>query len=121
MALGTPSFSADTKFGAGKSIDLSDGHVEIATGGDEEIFDGGDKFSVSAWVKGWPADNYGSVVSKGGGTPILGWKASHLTGDSDSGISSDYTYTTAINVNGCLLYTSPSPRDRQKSRMPSSA
>ena len=25
------------------------------------------------------------------------------------------------NNNGCLLYTSPSPRDRQKSRMPSSA
>ena len=26
-----------------------------------------------------------------------------------------------LNVEGCLLYTSPSPRDRQKSRMPSSA
>ena len=26
-----------------------------------------------------------------------------------------------INLTGCLLYTSPSPRDRQKSRMPSSA
>ena len=26
-----------------------------------------------------------------------------------------------ITVNSCLLYTSPSPRDRQKSRMPSSA
>ena len=26
-----------------------------------------------------------------------------------------------INKNTCLLYTSPSPRDRQKSRMPSSA
>ena len=25
------------------------------------------------------------------------------------------------NTNSCLLYTSPSPRDRQKSRMPSSA
>ena len=25
------------------------------------------------------------------------------------------------NTTGCLLYTSPSPRDRQKSRMPSSA
>ena len=25
------------------------------------------------------------------------------------------------DVEGCLLYTSPSPRDRQKSRMPSSA
>ena len=26
-----------------------------------------------------------------------------------------------INYRTCLLYTSPSPRDRQKSRMPSSA
>eukprot|EP00828_Plagiopyla_frontata_P047724 TRINITY_DN8910_c0_g1_i2.p4 TRINITY_DN8910_c0_g1~~TRINITY_DN8910_c0_g1_i2.p4 ORF type:complete len:159 (-),score=13.84 TRINITY_DN8910_c0_g1_i2:41-517(-) len=26
-----------------------------------------------------------------------------------------------FEINGCLLYTSPSPRDRQKSRMPSSA
>ena len=26
-----------------------------------------------------------------------------------------------VTVKGCLLYTSPSPRDRQKSRMPSSA
>ena len=25
------------------------------------------------------------------------------------------------NIHACLLYTSPSPRDRQKSRMPSSA
>ena len=28
---------------------------------------------------------------------------------------------THYNPNTCLLYTSPSPRDRQKSRMPSSA
>ena len=27
----------------------------------------------------------------------------------------------AENISLCLLYTSPSPRDRQKSRMPSSA
>ena len=26
-----------------------------------------------------------------------------------------------INIQGCLLYTSPSPRDRTRSRMPSSA
>ena len=26
-----------------------------------------------------------------------------------------------LTIKGCLLYTSPSPRDRQKSRMPSSA
>ena len=30
-------------------------------------------------------------------------------------------YITFDNGNSCLLYTSPSPRDRQKSRMPSSA
>ena len=29
--------------------------------------------------------------------------------------------THEICMNACLLYTSPSPRDRQKSRMPSSA
>ena len=28
---------------------------------------------------------------------------------------------TKQSLNSCLLYTSPSPRDRQKSRMPSSA
>ena len=31
------------------------------------------------------------------------------------------TYMTDKGGNCCLLYTSPSPRDRQKSRMPSSA
>ena len=29
--------------------------------------------------------------------------------------------TNRMNIYTCLLYTSPSPRDRQKSRMPSSA
>ena len=33
-------------------------------------------------------------------------------------IEKQYQY---IQIIGCLLYTSPSPRDRQKSRMPSSA
>ena len=38
-------------------------------------------------------------------------------------ISNEYgvSLNTAIQVYYCLLYTSPSPRDRQKSRMPSSA
>ena len=35
-------------------------------------------------------------------------------------VASIYPDKTAV-VYGCLLYTSPSPRDRQKSRMPSSA
>ena len=37
-----------------------------------------------------------------------------------------YAYADSLRdqlkaVNGCLLYTSPSPRDRTRSRMPSSA
>ena len=32
-----------------------------------------------------------------------------------------HVFNTPIRNNICLLYTSPSPRDRQKSRMPSSA
>ena len=32
-----------------------------------------------------------------------------------------YINATLGFIIGCLLYTSPSPRDRQKSRMPSSA
>ena len=32
-----------------------------------------------------------------------------------------HSETQEISIGTCLLYTSPSPRDRQKSRMPSSA
>ena len=37
--------------------------------------------------------------------------------------SNDYSHRLAGNITGslCLLYTSPSPRDRTRSRMPSSA
>ena len=33
----------------------------------------------------------------------------------------DHRIISTLKPNTCLLYTSPSPRDRQKSRMPSSA
>ena len=39
----------------------------------------------------------------------------------DFGDGSTSTETNPIKTYTCLLYTSPSPRDRQKSRMPSSA
>ena len=38
-----------------------------------------------------------------------------------SDISEDISVCVSESHSGCLLYTSPSPRDRQKSRMPSSA
>ena len=36
-------------------------------------------------------------------------------------IASEINFRDSGGTGGCLLYTSPSPRDRQKSRMPSSA
>ena len=36
-------------------------------------------------------------------------------------IAKRHQKATSVTMQGCLLYTSPSPRDRQKSRMPSSA
>ena len=36
-------------------------------------------------------------------------------------IKSIATYIQIVLLNGCLLYTSPSPRDKRQSRMPSSA
>ena len=42
-----------------------------------------------------------------------------------AGPDADFSVTHSVDHNklqvACLLYTSPSPRDRQKSRMPSSA
>ena len=48
----------------------------------------------------------------------------HIGSDSQNvGKKTNYTSVIAyrLGTRGCLLYTSPSPRDRQKSRMPSSA
>ena len=47
--------------------------------------------------------------TKGGGLVMVGGEISEI-----ANISTD-------DIKTCLLYTSPSPRDREKSRMPSSA
>ena len=44
-----------------------------------------------------------------------------LTFDLDSVPASSIVGNSVLQITACLLYTSPSPRDRQKSRMPSSA
>ena len=81
----------------GDTIDGLEGNDVICGEGGDDIINGG------------PGDD---TITGGGGNDVLNGDAGNdtLTG----GASVD-------TLNGCLLYTSPSPRDRQKSRMPSSA
>ena len=69
-------------------------------------------------------DNFTELYSGTGGLfhKIEGanFTGSLLIGHSTTGTLSNAQNNTGIGI-GCLLYTSPSPRDRQKSRMPSSA
>ena len=48
-------------------------------------------------------------------------KKGMITDDIESALVSKCLRTPLLVYTSCLLYTSPSPRDRQKSRMPSSA
>ena len=62
-----------------------------------------------------------SVPKEGGYLPRFGLDEGPVTEVHAfwiAGMSCDGCSIAAV---GCLLYTSPSPRDRQKSRMPSSA
>ena len=44
-----------------------------------------------------------------------------VTGEHGYLLNKDGAVVDVVGYRTCLLYTSPSPRDRQKSRMPSSA
>ena len=70
-------------------------------------------------------DNYYLSIDRGshvsGDTQVSFTDEANLGGDNIFA-SQNYQFDTIIpQFATCLLYTSPSPRDRQKSRMPSSA
>ena len=67
----------------------------------------GQTITLSAYLSG-------SVAT--GITYNVGWSTAV-----DNPNSGSWTYLAGVTGTTCLLYTSPSPRDRQKSRMPSSA
>ena len=79
----------------------------------------------------WPSsDGSNGYVLKTDGSGNLTWQVDNTGGGGGSGLWAtstfgiypiDSSYDVVIGSNTCLLYTSPSPRDRQKSRMPSSA
>ena len=84
-----------------------------------------------AWAKsaGGTGDDYGSGISSlsDGSSIVTGTFSGTATFGSttltSAGSEDEDAFIAKLNADGsyCLLYTSPSPRDRQKSRMPSSA
>ena len=70
------------------------------------------RFVTSKWVVGNNSNNHFTFTGPGG-----------LSSSDDPTIylARGQTYEFNVNASGCLLYTSPSPRDRTRSRMPSSA
>ena len=67
---------------------------------------------------GVPFDVF-AVLVEGGGTDALQLTASEGRLEDVGGV--DRPLSSAGTDQGCLLYTSPSPRDQRGSRMPSSA
>ena len=61
--------------------------------------------------------------TSGSNTSITGGYTSSATNTYQSGSSNNTTTTnnSTSNMRSCLLYTSPSPRDVEEARMPSSA
>ena len=81
---------------------------------------------LQVWIAGGPG---GSAIIGSSGTALVantwynvilkresGTLSTHINGG-----SADQTASYTGNMSTCLLYTSPSPRDRTRSRMPSSA
>ena len=115
----------------------SDSTTEAADGGggeDEAESEGGDGLETInvAYFAEWPTPNQfgqadGSFAEAVGVN--INWvpfasggemSEAMIAGDIDISYSQGLT-PFAGAINGCLLYTSPSPRDRTRSRMPSSA
>ena len=62
-----------------------------------------------------------SKITKGEMPPLKGEKKTVANLQFDMLYDSPYHYTSDEVLFSCLLYTSPSPRDKRQSRMPSSA
>ena len=67
--------------------------------------------------------NYGMQITDPNELPLITSQIEELASQSDDLIEQTSGVADHLSsmLQGCLLYTSPSPRDRQKSRMPSSA
>ena len=89
---------------------LNDG-VFTNVGGIDGTGDGGDSTKIAIGLSPGKAYVRGYEIGTQGQTFVPLNKAR----------STDFIQNNPTTFSACLLYTSPSPRDRQKSRMPSSA
>src|SRR5678810_702981 len=70
---------------------------------------------------GRPNSGNGLWLNIGSSYDLLIYNTPTATGTPVETLTNVQSGNTGVAPNTCLLYTSPSPRDRQKSRMPSSA
>ena len=134
--LGDGGTNTDTNAPSSTAIDLGTGRTAVAVFAGYyhtcAILDNGD-------LKCWGRDNNGQLGDGGSNTNLNAPSSTAInlgTGRTAVAVSAGESHTCAILDNGdlkcwgydyngqlgdCLLYTSPSPRDRTRSRMPSSA
>ena len=59
------SYISNVPYGSGKALDLSNGvNVKVNTGGNQNVFDADNNFSISMWVKDWPSASGESLIAK---------------------------------------------------------
>ena len=132
MALSDDNGLADGPFSA--IYGLGDG-VNLPTGATNEMYwtryTGGDRNIISAFLITHPLLKVEHIIGTGSSNTFFGMATGNaqagpwVIGDNGGGSGEVYGSTGAVDwsegVRGCLLYTSPSPRDATLSRMPSSA
>ena len=74
-----------------------------------------------AWLDSFMPDRPVAVLDRTWGTMMVNSKALELAGITADTPDPSNGYLERDGITGCLLYTSPSPRDKRQSRMPSSA
>ena len=108
---GNPQADSNGVIGTAMEFDGTDDYLTTIN---YKAIGGGSARTIETWIK--------SNQSNSG---ILDWGASGNHWSFGWNAQGPFVETDHSNGkrqgNGCLLYTSPSPRDRQKSRMPSSA
>ena len=111
----TPLISGTATVGAGETLSVEVNGV-VYTVGDNNLIDNGDgTWDLTIPLADALAEGNYDVVAM-----VVDAALNASTDPSSDELEIDLTAPVAPTVT-CLLYTSPSPRDRQKSRMPSSA